>query len=182
MDFVFIQAFLLPRIASVPLLFLGEGGGEELNVISHKQSPVGAATPWSCPALQVSPRGTDSGPSLCPPPPASTGPRKSNSLFSRVTSFCCQEGEERPGIGCGQPGRRWPCPARSSMPEQRCGHCKTGSGLRGGRGWCTEVQHPARVPRGVLRPGTYRALDQQWQEGCTGTRRCGGCDSWTLLP
>lgn len=74
------------------LPFLGEGGGEELNVISHKQSPVGAATPWSCPALQVSPRGTDSGPSLCPPPRLYWTVKRP--LFSRVTSFCCQEGEQ----------------------------------------------------------------------------------------
>lgn len=65
----FFRRSVLSTDCEHTLLFLGEGGGEELNVISHKQSPVGAATPWSCSALQVSRRGTDSGPSLCPPRP-----------------------------------------------------------------------------------------------------------------
>lgn len=96
-------------------------------------------------------------------------------LFSRVTSFCCQEGEERPGIGCGQPGRRWPvlpdhpCQSRGAVTARQAPGCGAGGG--GALRSSTPAPCPKGCPETRHLSGSGPAVAGSIG---TGTRRCGG--------
>ena len=130
------------------LLFLGEGGGSHASVLPCSPGLAQSHRLWA--------------------QPLSTTPRLDwtvkRPLFSGVTSFCCQQGEERPGIGCGRLGAGGPsCLTIHSGAEVR----SLRAGLRvAGWGWGESLKSSTPAPRPKGWPETrapVRALGQWWQ-------------------